>query len=114
MTSMSQAGYISQPVATSETSGSEVGIFELANIIRPTVPFTLATVTVSVGGAVDPHSHGVREIWMLTHGRGLLTIDGERSVAQAGDVLYFESHQSHQITNDGDLPLRFLSIWWQP
>ncbi|WP_321950373.1 cupin domain-containing protein [Burkholderia cenocepacia] len=77
------------------------------------IPFRGGLFTVEPNCTSRLDVHVVRECWMIAQGSGRLTYDGEPVRVQAGDVLYFESHRSHQVQNDGATPLVISTVWWQ-
>jgi len=99
---------------TDRPSGSKLGIFELPTLEASAAPFTLAQIEVPVGVTTAEDHHEVREIWLIQSGSAMLTLDGARSRVHAGTSLYFESYRRHQLHNDGDVPVRIVSIWWRP
>jgi mannose-6-phosphate isomerase-like protein (cupin superfamily) len=100
-------GQLPQPASERRPSGVDVGIFDLVG-----APFTLANVLVPRSGATATDSHPERELWIIKHGHGTLTLDGHSSRMAEGDVFYFDSDQVHGATNDGDEPLEIVSLWW--
>ncbi|AOR72687.1 hypothetical protein BBJ41_34290 [Burkholderia stabilis] len=77
------------------------------------IPFRGGLFTVEPNCTSRLDVHAVRECWMIAQGSGRLTYDGEPVRVRAGDVLYFESHRSHQVQNDGSTPLVISTVWWQ-
>jgi methionyl-tRNA synthetase len=95
-------------------SGALLSIFDLPQAAAPVAPFTLARFVVPPGVATSPDTHDVREVWVIVRGEGLLVLDGEQTRVRPGDVLYYESRQTHQLLNDGDEPVELVTVWWQP
>ncbi len=57
--------------------------------------------------------HDVKECWFIASGSGIVTYDGESTQAiKPGDVLLFNSQQSHQVFNNGTENLMVFSVWW--
>lgn len=59
------------------------------------------------------HYHRVQEeLFVIVRGRGTLRVDGERLPIVAGDVIFVPPgpEYAHQIENDSDAPLEFLSF----
>lgn len=95
-------------------SGTKVAIMDVPTVGLPAAPFKLARVEVPAGGMTDPDTHEVREIWMIARGEGRLVLAGEETRVRAGDVLFFDSHQTHTLHNEGDTPIEFFTVWWRP
>lgn len=70
---------------------------------------SLAEARVPVGGVTAEHYHRLaEEIYYITHGRGLVSLDGvEREVGE-GDAVGIPPGVRHRIWNTGHEPLRFL------
>ena len=58
--------------------------------------------------------HDVRECWFIASGTGIVTYKEEfKEAVKAGDVLYFNSQESHKVFNNGTEDLLVFSVWWQ-
>lgn len=58
--------------------------------------------------------HDVKECWFIASGSGIVTYNGElKEAVKPGDVLFFDSQQSHQIFNNGTANLMIFSVWWK-
>jgi quercetin dioxygenase-like cupin family protein len=81
--------------------------FEQARGVR------MSRFTLAPGASSWLDSHPERELWMVASGQGLLEV-GEAAPCQvgAGDVLHFEPHRTHRLTNSGDGELAVFAIWW--
>lgn len=51
-------------------------------------------------GHLCPHRHAHAEIYHITSGRGILSIDGEEQIVGAGSVVYIPGNAEHGIRND--------------
>ena len=109
-----QTGHLREPKADLRPSGALLSIFDLPQAPAPVAPFTLARFVVPPGVTTSPDTHDVREVWVIVRGEGVLTLDGEETRVRAGDVLYYESRQTHQLVNDGDEPVELVTLWWRP
>ena len=70
---------------------------------------SLAEARVPVGATTIAHFHRkTEEIYYITHGQGLMTIEGEESVVRAGDAIAIPPGKIHQIENTGNEELRLL------
>jgi quercetin dioxygenase-like cupin family protein len=85
---------------------------DLTDQSGPRAPFKASRFTVDPGCTSPVDSHAVREIWMVAEGEGELLYDGRPSRLKAADVVYFDSHKPHQVTNDGAQTLVVYSVWW--
>jgi len=95
-------------------SGTKIAIFELPTVEVPAMPFKFARVSVPGGANTDPDTHEVREIWLIAQGEARVTIAGNEITVRAGDVLYFDSNQTHQLFNDSGESVEFFAVWWRP
>jgi mannose-6-phosphate isomerase-like protein (cupin superfamily) len=109
-----RVGHLREPEASVRPSGALLTIFDLPQVTAPVAPFTLARFVVPAGLSSSPDTHDVRELWVILSGEGLLLLDGDESRVGAGDVLYFESRETHQLVNDGQEPVELVSMWWRP
>lgn len=70
---------------------------------------SLAEARVPVGGATAEHYHPrAEEIYFITHGKGLIRLDGEEREVGVGDAIGIPPGVRHKIWNTGYEPLRFL------
>ena len=56
----------------------------------------------------EPHTPGTREVLTVESGRLSLTVDGSRTVVEAGDAAVFHGDRAHAYANDGDADVRFV------
>lgn len=59
-----------------------------------------------------PHQHAEEEFLILLEGSGTWSINGEKSAAHAGDLMYARPWDRHGLKNTGDVPLKFYFIKW--
>ena len=75
----------------------------------PALQQSLAEATIPPGGATTEHYHRVtEELYLVTAGTGLLTIDGEERTVAAGDCALIPPGAVHRIAATGDVPLRLV------
>jgi len=80
---------------------------------KPIAPFNGGKFIVEPGATSKLDVHEVRECWIVSEGKGDLSINNQDSkVISPGEFHFFESMNSHQITNTGDKILIIYSIWW--
>src|SRR5687767_13435875 len=77
-----------------------------------TAPFQLADFSVAPGQQTASDTHAVRELWIIMEGSGVLRHQGQEYAIAAGDAVFFESFETHQLANTGPQELRVQSIWW--
>lgn len=71
----------------------------------------VAVAVVKPGEAVHKqHRHAEEEYLAIVEGAGEWTLDGKKSPAQRGDILYTQPWVFHGVTNTGDQPLIFLVV----
>jgi quercetin dioxygenase-like cupin family protein len=96
-----------------EFPGMNVFEIDLTKSGEPIAPFKASRFTVEPNCSSPIDSHEVHEIWMVAEGEGELLYDAQSIRVRVADVFYFEPHKSHQIINDGNLPISICSIWWK-
>ncbi len=70
---------------------------------------TLAEARLPAGGSTAPHHHvRTEEIYYILEGCGQMRVGGETASVGPGDAIAIPPGASHQISNTGDGPLRFL------
>jgi mannose-6-phosphate isomerase-like protein (cupin superfamily) len=67
---------------------------------------------VKPGETSTPHSHEEKEMYFIVEGSGVLRIGDEHRRVGFGDTIFITPEREHEIHNDGDDRLLFLSIWW--
>lgn len=92
--------------------GMRVSEMDIQSMIPAGAPFKGSYWTVEPGGSSPEDVHSVHEMWLVASGRGELLCGGRPVRVEAGDVLYFEPHQTHEVRNDGDAALAVFSVWW--
>lgn len=76
-------------------------------------PFGASLAVVEPSGKTMVHSHDPCETFVICHGNGTMTINGQASKVSTGDVIYMEPQSVHFIQNDSDTEsLMFLSVFW--
>lgn len=71
-----------------------------------------AWVDVAPGQTSTPHSHDENEMFFVVEGSGIMRQGDEKRRVSAGDTVFITPHLDHDLTNDGEGRLRFVSIWW--
>ena len=74
------------------------------------------TVTLAIshnppGGDAPEHRHPWGEVFVVSEGRGVYSVDGVDIVAAAGDVVVVPPHTLHSFRADGDTPLRHVAAF---
>ena len=70
---------------------------------------SLAEARLPIGKSTTAHHHKItEEIYYILEGTGEMEIDGEKSPVVPGDAIAIPPNAIHQITNTGDVVLRFL------
>ena len=83
-------------------------------VIMPIAPFKGSKFIVYPNESTPVDVHDVKECWFIAAGSGLVTYNGKRKeVVKTGDVLCFESQQSHEVFNNGSEDLMIFSVWWK-
>ncbi|CAI6332712.1 unnamed protein product [Periconia digitata] len=80
----------------------------------PTNTFTVGIATCAPGaeagcqGHLKPHRHKQAEIYHVTLGEGIVTIDGEEYEVRKGSVVWIPGDAEHGVRNSGDEQLVWL------
>ncbi len=81
---------------------------------QPIAPFKGSKFIVYPGETSPLDVHDVKECWFIASGTGIVTYEGEKKeTVKQGDVLCFDSQQSHEIFNNGSENLQIFSVWWK-
>ncbi len=89
-----------------------VGVEEVD--LQSLAPFKASFFEVSPNMASPVDAHSVKEIWIVLKGEGELTVNHkEVNNIQLGDIIYFDSFESHLVRNTSQNDLRVLSLWWE-
>jgi mannose-6-phosphate isomerase-like protein (cupin superfamily) len=64
----------------------------------------------TIGKAATEHFHPFEEIYYLTAGTALGTLDGEKVRVSAGDLAWTSVNGTHGFINDGEEPVRWLEV----
>ena len=62
------------------------------------------------GVSIGLHTHDKEEYYYIISGKGTMTLNGERSTIEAGDITAIYPGGSHALVNDSDEDLRVLVI----
>lgn len=57
-----------------------------------------------------PHQHTAEEFMYILEGTGTWSLNGRKSTARAGDMLYAKPWDIHGITNTGNTSLKFFVV----
>ncbi len=72
--------------------------------------FVMMLLELAPGGHTPDHSHEWEEEIFVKSGQGVIKAAGGEKPIRAGDVLFFESNESHQFMNTGAEPLEFICL----
>jgi quercetin dioxygenase-like cupin family protein len=92
--------------------GVIVDEFNLSQFSNLFANFKVAEFQLEPGSQSSVDSHSVQEIWIVTHGAGLLHSNGKTKQLTQGNAVHFPSHIDHWIENNGTTQLRLITIWW--
>jgi mannose-6-phosphate isomerase-like protein (cupin superfamily) len=63
----------------------------------------------------DPHAHEEHEMFIVTRGAGLLTIDAEERRVTAGQAALIPAGSTHTFANTEPIGrLEFFNVYWPP
>ncbi|MFD3538835.1 cupin domain-containing protein [Streptomyces sp. NPDC058662] len=71
-----------------------------------------AWVDVAPGATSTLHHHDENEMFFIVQGSGLIRIGEETTRVRSGETVFITPFEDHDLTNDGDVTLRFITIWW--
>jgi len=76
---------------------------------------SLAEATIPAGSTTILHRHpSSHEIYHISVGSGLMTIETEKFNVKVGDTIYIPPGMPHQIQNTGKKPLKLLCCCYPP
>jgi mannose-6-phosphate isomerase-like protein (cupin superfamily) len=70
---------------------------------------------VEPGTRTDPHSHDEHEMFIVTRGRGTISVDDEERELAAGQTVLIPAGSTHTFVNHASGErLEFFNIYWPP
>ncbi|TQM78756.1 mannose-6-phosphate isomerase-like protein (cupin superfamily) [Saccharothrix saharensis] len=87
-------------------------LFPWAGVDRP--GWEAAWVVLSPHAVSTPHAHHENEVFFIVEGKGTMRIDDEVRPVGFGDTIFVTRGSEHELTNDADTRLVYLSVWWDP
>lgn len=60
-----------------------------------------------------PHQHPEEEFMVITEGTGEIVVDGKKTKAGPGSMMYAGANKTHGIVNTGKTPLLFYFYKWK-
>ena len=67
---------------------------------------------IPIGEYLPLHTHTPQEIYFVTKGTGILTMDGDKTQnLGSGDTVYIPGKKRHGITNTGNVDFEYLFIF---
>ncbi|MEQ8966363.1 MAG: cupin domain-containing protein [Azospirillaceae bacterium] len=80
---------------------------------RPISEFGVIWVVIEGGKTVDAHAHDEEETFIVVSGAIELSMNGETTVLEAGDVAYIPRFWKHGLSNPSpDVPFVMIDIYW--
>ncbi len=70
---------------------------------------TTTLVEMNPGGVQKPHSHKTEQCYTIIEGQGLMRVDDDKQIVNAGDTIFIPSNSLHGLENTGKEILRYLS-----
>ncbi|GAA3627167.1 cupin domain-containing protein [Flavivirga jejuensis] len=99
------------PLIEKEIMVVEEVVFNTNNI--QLAPFKASRWEVFPGKSSLIDVHEVRECWFIAKGEGeLIRNEKKEGKVKQGDILFFDSNESHSICNSGKENILIFSIWW--
>lgn len=72
--------------------------------------YVMRTFELGEGGHTPKHSHDWPHINYITHGKGILHLDGKDYELEAGSFAYIPNGKIHQFRNIGSVPFSLICI----
>lgn len=93
--------------------GGLIGQNALQHSAIPRPPVGMGRLTLPKGGVSPLDKHSEKEAWFIATGSGRLVFQGSiERLLKAGDIVVFDSEETHIIENTSDREMTFFSIWW--
>lgn len=77
----------------------------------PSADLTMGLGEIPPDEILHAHRHAPAEAYFILEGTGLLGIDGQENVVEAGTAVFIPGYAIHSLKNIGAAPLRFLYIF---
>jgi mannose-6-phosphate isomerase-like protein (cupin superfamily) len=74
------------------------------------VPISFFVVDASPGGGPSLHVHPYEEIFVVQEGEAIFTINGQKLIVRAGQIVVAPREQPHKFINSGTGRLRSINI----
>lgn len=75
----------------------------------------VVVMTIPPGGEIGEEVHpDTDQVLTFVDGRGEAVLDGERSPVAPNDLVFVRAGTRHNFVNDGDVPLRLITIYAPP
>lgn len=79
----------------------------------PACPVGMGRLVLASGGVSPLDSHRVKEAWLVASGEAELVFQGRlRRRLVPGNIVMFDSYESHVLTNTGAVDFVCFSVWW--
>jgi mannose-6-phosphate isomerase-like protein (cupin superfamily) len=69
----------------------------------------ITLVEMEPGGFQNIHYHEPEQIYYILEGKGIMTIDDDESIVQAGDCIFIPSQSKHGLRNNDNNILKYIS-----
>ena len=109
---MSQSPVLALEEIVTGIPGTTYGEFDTSRLGALRGSLRAAHMILAPGGTTPLDAHEVRECWYVARGSGVLELDGRPQRLQPGQLVFFDSGQTHRLHNDGAAELVVLSLWW--
>ena len=63
------------------------------------------------GGALQLHAHAEAEIYYITEGTGILSLDGHETVVEAGTAVFIPGNAAHGLRNESGSTLKLFYVF---
>ncbi|TXL01874.1 hypothetical protein BMR09_17680, partial [Methylococcaceae bacterium CS3] len=84
----------------------------MRSLCKP-APIGLGRLTLASNSSAPLDVHGVKEALMVSEGEGKVVVNGIEEIAiNTGDIVVFDSNESHLLTNCSDKTMHLFSVWW--
>ena len=104
-------GYIENGELHEATTPENVRPWGEYHILHEDENCKVKKIIVNPGGKLSYQYHYKRnEVWTITEGTGIFTLDGVNTICVPGDILVIPTLAKHMIENTGTKPLVFIEV----
>ena len=97
---------------TDATRGTASWVTLFSSDITPTTAMSAGIMELPPnGGILEPHRHPQAEIYFVSEGEGLLTVDGAETRIASGTAAFIPGNAEHSVRNDATVTLKIFYVF---